>query len=122
MQLRVTSEFIDKIATKYGGQFIGGYAYSANVFLPILMKTYIVLASAGELIVVSLGASGEPKSDVRYPYTQLSMFKLKNGPVSKTAIIQPNSGKKLKLTIQKKIIGMTEYQERLIDFLETKTK
>jgi len=122
MQLRITSEFIDKIAANYGGQFIGGSAYRANAFCPLLMKGYVVLASNDELIVVSLGASGEPKSDVRYPYTQLSTFKLKNGPVSKTAIIQPNSGKKLKLTIQKKIIGMTEYQERLIDFLETKTK
>ena len=122
MQLKVTSEFIDKITASYGAKFIGGYAYSANVFLPILVKTYIVLASADELIVVSLGStSGEPKGDIRYPYTELALT-LKNSPLAKIAIIQPPSSKRLKLTIPKKTIGITEYQERLIALLENKTK
>jgi len=119
MQLKITGDFIEKTAEKYGSDFKGAYAYSQSLFL---MKTYIVLANADEIIVADLGLSGEVKSDMRYKYAQLGSFALKDALVSATAVIKPNNDKKIKLTIPKKTIGITEYQSRLIELLKSKVK
>ena len=120
MQLKITSEFIDKTAAQYGNNFKGGYAYSTSLIG--LMKTYVLLANDEEIIVVQLGLSGEPKSDTHYQYNQLNKLTIKSGMLTRSVIIQPSTGKKIKLTIPKKTIGIVEYQSRLIELLETKAK
>ena len=119
MQLKITGDFIDKTAEKYGNNYIGGYAYSQTISL---MKTYVLLANDDEIIAVVLGMSGEAKTDIRYEYTQLDSFIFKDGILANKAIIKPAGGKKIELTIPKNSAGISDYQRKVSEFLKLKSK
>ena len=119
MQLKITGDFINKTAEKYGDNYIGGYAYNQTLGL---MKTYVLLANDGEIIVVVLGMSGEAKTDMRYNYNQLESFTFKGGMLSNKVIFKPAGGNKIELTIPKNTAGISDYQGRLSALLKNKSK
>ena len=119
MHVHITEAFIDEIAAKYGADFKGGYAYSQTISL---MKTYVLLANNEGIIAVSLGASGEIKDEIYYPYAKLDSFVLKESVLTNKAIIKPNGGEKIEFTIPKKTSGTSDYQNCLINFLAKKVK
>lgn len=121
MKIAITKSALEEAKEKYGNfQAVSGYVEEDKKFFLPLPKYYLVVVDRNNLTLSQLDIKLDEKSVEVISLKNIKSIKVTGRNIRRVSIVTKN--KTIKLIIKPRVIGIKEYQRKLISKLESLSK